>query len=208
MDLSLDLSPSPVGVRFTERFTSNKSEPSDPRTSSFHDRPLQQQTSQTRDRGWFIFFCFMFFIIYYLFFMLNYLILNFLSFFFYLVILIDPSDKVSLPEGTRSSSLRYEPNPSLSSSTESIGGGGGDLYSNLRKSLDDEKRNQLERTRVEVLQAENDRLKRELGTFDSEFFDQLEDLKFRYSTLQDIVGEGNNRGIVPLDHVRYSTLRD
>ena len=57
MDLSLDLSPSPVGVRFTEGFTSNKSEPSDPRTSpssSFHDPPLHQQTFQTRDRGWFI----------------------------------------------------------------------------------------------------------------------------------------------------------
>ena len=112
----------------------------------------------------------------------------------------------SLPRDTRSSSLRYESNPTLASSTESIGidSGGGDLYSNLRKSLEDEKRNQLERTRVEVLQAENYRLKRELGTFDSEFFDQLEDLKFRYSTLQDIVGEGgDNRGIVPLDHVRY-----
>ena len=38
--------------------------------------------------------------------------------------------------------------------------------------------------RIAVLIAENERLKRELGTFDTDFFDQLEDLKFRYASLQ------------------------
>ena len=43
--------------------------------------------------------------------------------------------------------------------------------------------------RVSALQRENDRLKKEMESFDSEFFEQLEDLKYRYSKLQEVVGE-------------------
>ena len=43
--------------------------------------------------------------------------------------------------------------------------------------------------RVSALQRENDRLKQEMQSFDVEFFEQLEDLKYRYSKLQEVVGE-------------------
>jgi hypothetical protein len=46
-----------------------------------------------------------------------------------------------------------------------------------------------ESDRLSALAHENERLKREIGTFDAEFFEQLEDLKYRYSRLQEIVGE-------------------
>ena len=39
------------------------------------------------------------------------------------------------------------------------------------------------------LELENLRLKHELGVFDPEFFDQLEELKYKYTQLQGIVGE-------------------
>jgi hypothetical protein len=48
---------------------------------------------------------------------------------------------------------------------------------------------QLVDNRVSALQRENDRLKKEMESFDSEFFEQLEDLKYRYSKLQEVVGE-------------------
>lgn len=43
--------------------------------------------------------------------------------------------------------------------------------------------------RLELLVAENRKLKEEIGAFDSEFFEELEDLKYRYAKLQEIVGE-------------------
>lgn len=39
------------------------------------------------------------------------------------------------------------------------------------------------------LEEENKRLKEELSSFDSNFFEELEDLKYRYCKLQEIVGE-------------------
>lgn len=39
------------------------------------------------------------------------------------------------------------------------------------------------------LELQNMRLKKELGVFDSDFFEQLEDLKYRYKELVDVVGE-------------------
>lgn len=51
------------------------------------------------------------------------------------------------------------------------------------------------------LVEENARLRSELSAFDSAFWEQLEDLKFRYSRLQEVVGEepeASDRGAFPL----------
>ena len=51
------------------------------------------------------------------------------------------------------------------------------------------------------LAEENARLRSELKAFDGEFWEQLEDLKFRYSRLQEVVGEEpdvTGRGIYPM----------
>lgn len=57
--------------------------------------------------------------------------------------------------------------------------------------------------RVSALQRENDRLKKEMESFDSEFFEQLEDLKYRYSKLQEVVGEDpTNTLAIPLTDPR------
>jgi hypothetical protein len=43
--------------------------------------------------------------------------------------------------------------------------------------------------RVKRLETENRKLKEEMKAFDSHFFEELEDLKFRYSRLQEVIGE-------------------
>jgi hypothetical protein len=48
--------------------------------------------------------------------------------------------------------------------------------------------------RMTALEQENARLRGEMSAFDPEFFEQLEDLKFRYSRLQEIVGESPSAG--------------
>ena len=64
--------------------------------------------------------------------------------------------------------------------------------------------------RLSALAHENDRLKKEIGSFDSEFFEQLEDLKYRYSRLQEIVGEdpsataARKGSALPLDRLSWS----
>ena len=72
----------------------------------------------------------------------------------------------------------------------------------IRNSYEQQKQAEMQQTRAEVLMAENERLKRELSTFDVNFFDQLEDLKYRYAALQEIVGENPSTGPLPLQHVR------
>lgn len=71
--------------------------------------------------------------------------------------------------------------------------------------------------RMNALKKENDRLKKEIGSFDTEFFEQLEDLKYRYTRLQEIVGEDPTRNLgnpitdprirgggLPLDRLSWS----
>lgn len=69
----------------------------------------------------------------------------------------------------------------------------------------------LEADRLSALERENERLRSEIGAFDSEFFEQLEDLKYRYSRLQEVVGEDpvtsttNKRSNkLPLDRLSWS----
>ena len=71
----------------------------------------------------------------------------------------------------------------------------------LRASYDLSRQQHLEQSRMSVLLAENDRLKRELNSFDPLFFDQLEDLKYRYNSLQEAVGQAPD----PLQHIRQVT---
>jgi len=73
-----------------------------------------------------------------------------------------------------------------------------------------EEEQRVEEDRLSALARENERLKKEIGSFDSEFFEQLEDLKYRYSRLQEIVGEdpsaaGTKKGsALPLDRLSWS----
>lgn len=47
----------------------------------------------------------------------------------------------------------------------------------------------FETQKLRELAEENQRLKEEMRNFDGEFFEQLEDLKYRYSQLQEVLGE-------------------
>eukprot|EP01033_Poteriospumella_lacustris_P002265 gene2265-1656_t len=42
---------------------------------------------------------------------------------------------------------------------------------------------------VQALAEENQRLKKEIAAFDGDFFEELEDLKYRYAKLQEVIGE-------------------
>lgn len=83
------------------------------------------------------------------------------------------------------------------------------------KEREPRKLDQVEEDRLSALARENERLKKEIGSFDSEFFEELEDLKYRYSRLQEIVGEdptNTSSGIagrtsssaLPLDRLSWS----
>jgi hypothetical protein len=66
-----------------------------------------------------------------------------------------------------------------------------------------------EANRLAALQRENERLKAEIAPFDAQFFEELEDLKYRYSRLQEIVGEDPaasepRRSALPLDRLSWS----
>jgi hypothetical protein len=66
-----------------------------------------------------------------------------------------------------------------------------------------------EANRLAALQRENQRLKAEIAPFDAQFFEELEDLKYRYSRLQEIVGEDPaasepRRSALPLDRLSWS----
>lgn len=97
--------------------------------------------------------------------------------------------------------------------------GAGANISDTTKTLDtpfvepkkERKLDQVEEDRLSALARENERLKKELGSFDGEFFEQLEDLKHRYSRLQEIVGEdpigregGARSSALPLDRLSWS----
>ena len=58
------------------------------------------------------------------------------------------------------------------------------LKSNFASQIDDSK----EKLMLEALIEENKLLKKEISAFDMEFFEQLEDLKYRYVRMQEMVG--------------------
>jgi hypothetical protein len=74
--------------------------------------------------------------------------------------------------------------------------------------LEDEKT--TEGNRLSALLRENERLKSEIAPFNAEFFEELEDLKYRYTRLQEIVGEepraaeGARTSALPLDRLSWS----
>jgi hypothetical protein len=67
-----------------------------------------------------------------------------------------------------------------------------------------------EDNRLSALLRENERLKSEIAPFNAEFFEELEDLKYRYIRLQEIVGEepraaeGARASALPLDRLSWS----
>lgn len=75
----------------------------------------------------------------------------------------------------------------------------------------------MEKSMVDALMEENKLLKKEISAFDMEFFEQLEDLKYRYVRMQEMVGgDPNHRNDdisdaaasptkLPLDRLAWST---
>ena len=78
---------------------------------------------------------------------------------------------------------------------------------------------ELEQNRLSALERENARLREEVGCFDAQFFEELEDLKYRYARLQEVVGEdprdprlphnatvgaGGRSTALPLDRLSWS----
>jgi hypothetical protein len=64
--------------------------------------------------------------------------------------------------------------------------------------------------KLSALEQENQLLRKEISAFDAEFFEQLEDLKYRYSKLQEVSGSNDfsvQKENLPLDRLGWSARK-